>query len=173
MKNYSIILLLTFLTITLTYEMVNPVCIICHDIVRTYQHTVPRRPTEEVLDIIGTTYCTKKHLENHNVCKGAVTEMMDSIINSLWRHYTDPHAVCHNLRMCPKEYKIRNLDDDIKQILTGKPNKEWESPTNRKLLKVMHISDLHADLFYTAGAPSKCSEPVCCRSNVTMKLDPK
>ena len=29
----------------------------------------------------------------------------------------------------------------------------------------MHISDLHIDLFYTAGAESKCNEPVCCRVN--------
>lgn len=35
----------------------------------------------------------------------------------------------------------------------------------------MHISDLHADLYYTAGAPMKCSEPVCCRSNVTNKIE--
>ena len=27
----------------------------------------------------------------------------------------------------------------------------------------MHISDLHIDIFYTAGAESKCNEPVCCR----------
>jgi len=31
----------------------------------------------------------------------------------------------------------------------------------------MHISDLHPDLFYTVGANTKCSEPVCCRGNVT------
>ena len=34
----------------------------------------------------------------------------------------------------------------------------------------MHISDLHPDLFYTVGAEAKCSEPVCCRSNVTNKM---
>lgn len=27
----------------------------------------------------------------------------------------------------------------------------------------MHISDLHIDVFYTAGAESLCNEPVCCR----------
>jgi hypothetical protein len=99
--------------------------------------------------------------------------MMDSIINSLWRHFSNPHAVCHNLRFCPKEYTIRNLNDDVKKILEGKPNKEWEQPTNKKLLRIVHISDLHPDLFYTVGAPAKCSEPVCCRSNVTLKMDLK
>lgn len=27
----------------------------------------------------------------------------------------------------------------------------------------MHISDLHVDIFYTAGAESLCNEPECCR----------
>jgi hypothetical protein len=99
--------------------------------------------------------------------------MMDSIVNSLWRHYTDPHSVCHKLRLCPMEYKIRDLDQDIKQILTGKPDKQWEKPTARKTLKALHISDLHPDLYYTVGAPGKCGEPVCCRSNVTLKLTPR
>lgn len=99
--------------------------------------------------------------------------MMDSIVNSVWRHYTDPHAICHKLRLCPKEYKVRNLTEDINNILKGKPDKEWEVPSQKKLLKVVHISDVHVDLFYTAGASMKCSEPVCCRSNVTMQLEHK
>ena len=83
--------------------------------------------------------------------------MMDSIVNSVWRHYTDPHSICHKLRLCPKEYKVRNLTQDINKILEGKPNKEWEQPTKKKLFKVMHISDVHVDLFYTEGAAMKCS----------------
>jgi len=31
----------------------------------------------------------------------------------------------------------------------------------------MHISDLHPDLYYTVGAKTNCSEPVCCRGNVS------
>ena len=99
--------------------------------------------------------------------------MSDSIINSVWRHYTDPHAVCHKVRLCPKEYKIRNLTADMDKILEGKPGKEWEKPTKRKTLKAMHISDLHIDLYYTAGSAMKCTEPVCCRSNVTSKMTHK
>ena len=33
----------------------------------------------------------------------------------------------------------------------------------------MHISDLHIDLFYTPGKPSRCTEPVCCRVNSTSR----
>lgn len=51
---------------------VNPVCSLCHEIVGLYQHSIPRKPTEIALDLIGTAYCTKKKLQHHNVCKGAV-----------------------------------------------------------------------------------------------------
>lgn len=54
-------------------EAVNPVCELCHTLVNAFQHSAPRKPTELVLDVIGTTYCTKKKLQHHNVCKGAVT----------------------------------------------------------------------------------------------------
>lgn len=50
----------------------NPICGLCHDIVNAYQHSIPRKPTELLLDAIGTAYCTKKKLQHHNVCKGAV-----------------------------------------------------------------------------------------------------
>lgn len=36
-------------------------------------------------------------------------------------------------------------------------------------MKIMHISDLHPDLFYTPGTAVECTEPVCCRPNVTAK----
>lgn len=52
---------------------VNPICALCHEIVGAYQHSIPRKPTELALDAIGTAYCTKKKLQQHNVCKGAVT----------------------------------------------------------------------------------------------------
>lgn len=71
--------------------------------------------------------------------------------------------------MCSQEYVKRNLDADVARILQGRPDKVWEKPTLRKKLKVMHISDLHIDLFYTPGMPSRCTEPVCCRVNSTSR----
>jgi sphingomyelin phosphodiesterase len=103
----------------------NLACNLCHDVISEYQRSIPRRPTELFLDFVAYKYCVKKHLQKPNVCKGAVRDMMDSIVNSVWRHYTDPHAICHKLRFCPKEYKIRNLTADINKILSGKPDKQW------------------------------------------------
>lgn len=77
-------------------------CQFCHDVVREFQKTVPPKPATVLLNYISYKYCANKHMQNPSVCKGAVSEMTDSIINSVWRHYTDPHAVCHKVRLCPK-----------------------------------------------------------------------
>lgn len=71
--------------------------------------------------------------------------------------------------MCPKEYTILSADDYAKNILKDKPNKTQEEPTLRKVLNIMHISDLHPDFFYTAGMPVRCTEPICCRPGVIPK----
>lgn len=127
----KIVCLLPFLSIVLgstvptNLEVPSP-CGLCHVVVTVLQHSLPKEPIDGILDRIGTIYCTQTHMQNHNVCKGAVTEMVDSIFNSLWRHYTDPHSVCHKMLFCPKEYVFRDLKTDIANILKGKPvGKEW------------------------------------------------
>ena len=55
--------------------------------------------------------------------------MTEFIINSLWRHYTDPHMICSNIKACSQEYKIRNLTKEVEEILSTTPNKTWEIPT--------------------------------------------
>ncbi len=90
--------------------------------------------------------------------------MIDPIISSIWKHYVDPHEVCHKLYLCKKEYFKRNVTEELAKIVEGKPNKVWEKTTGRKAIKVMHISDLHPDFFYSVGSEAKCNEPICCRA---------
>jgi sphingomyelin phosphodiesterase len=150
-------------------QALNPICALCHDVVKAVQRSVPLAPPVLLVDAIGTTVCTRQHMQTKNVCKGAVREMVPLILNSAWMHYSDPHLICSELKMCPQEYTKRNLDADVAKILQGRPDKTWEKPTLRKKLKIMHISDLHIDLFYTPGMPSRCTEPVCCRVNSTSR----
>ena len=114
-------------------------------------------------------YCLQKKLEDRTVCEGAIKGMTPFLITSLWRHHTNPHVLCQQASLCRKEYVKRNVTAEIEHILAGKPNKTWERATERKTLKIMHISDLHPDLFYTPGSIVDCTEPVCCRANVTAK----
>ena len=51
----------------------------------------------------------------------------------------------------------------------------WELPLPKKIpfkplnaslrpLKVLHLTDVHLDLWYTPGSNAQCNEPLCCRS---------
>lgn len=158
------------LLICLATASFNPVCLLCHDVVKLIQKSVKKQPIQFLIEDIAIEVCSKKHVEPKNVCKGAIKEMTGIILNQFWLHQTDPHMVCPNLKLCRKEYQKRILQNDIDQIMKGKVSKQWETPTLRKTLKIMHISDVHVDLFYTTGAESKCNEPTCCKSNSTANL---
>ena len=160
-------LLILCLLCHLVLSTYNPVCLLCHDIVKLVQKSVKKQPLETIVEDLAMVICAKKTSFAKNVCKGAIKEMTGIILNNFWLHRTDPHMICPALKLCSQEYQKRILKDDIAKILKGKVEKEWEAPTLRKTLKVMHISDLHVDLFYTAGSESKCNEPTCCRSNST------
>lgn len=64
-------------------------------------------------------------MQQKNVCKGAVKEMVPVMLNSAWKHYSDPHLLCSDLKFCANEYVKRNLDADVAKILQGKPEKQW------------------------------------------------
>lgn len=105
------------LLVSLTAGAMNPVCLLCHDIVRMLQKSVRPGPFVFAIDKIATLYCTKKHLDPSNVCKGAITEMTKVIIPAFWQHHTDPHMICPSLKLCAKEYKKRSLEEDVAKIL--------------------------------------------------------
>ena len=39
--------------------------------------------------------------------------MAQYILAGLWRHATNPHLVCQNIKLCSKEYVKRDLKRDI------------------------------------------------------------
>ena len=111
------ILLSLSLLVSLGVTVTNPVCVLCHDIVHLLQKSVRPGPFVFAIDEIATLYCTKKHLDPSNVCKGAIAEMSKVIIPAFWQHHTDPHMICPSLKLCAKEYKKRSLEEDVAKIL--------------------------------------------------------
>lgn len=93
------VLLVTILLIH-SSQSFNPICSICHDIVKLLQKSVPHQPSEFIVDQIAILVCTQKHLQDKSVCKGAVKEMVPIILTSTWKHYSDPHLVCSNVKLC-------------------------------------------------------------------------
>lgn len=53
--------------------------------------------------------------------------------------------------------------------MADKPNRTEEQPTSRKILNILHLSDVHIDFFYNEGLPVLCDQPICCRYGVNGK----
>lgn len=47
--------------------------------------------------------------------------------------------------------------------MTAKPDTSRPSPSGETPIQVVHISDIHADLFYETGASYNCPKNICCR----------
>lgn len=103
------LLLLVIFFIQIVNSTKSPLCLACHEVVGLISKETPGRPFISIGSLIGIKYCTMKHLQKQNVCKGAVNSMATVVVNSLWLHYTDPHLICSKLKFCSAEYKIRNL----------------------------------------------------------------
>lgn len=82
--------------------------------------------------------------------------------------------------VCPQtHYAVRSFEDDVKRILSDKPDiiknndfvdnlykqiaEDKANGVERETMLLYHFSDLHWDFKYTPGASNKCGDMVCCR----------
>jgi hypothetical protein len=76
----------------------SPTCNACHIAMQGMQK-LPHKQVLKMLVFIGTEYCVLKKLQDKAVCKGAIGEMINYIVTSLWAHYFDPHLACHKIKV--------------------------------------------------------------------------
>jgi sphingomyelin phosphodiesterase len=51
--------------------------------------------------------------------------------------------------------------------MTAKPNTSRPGPSGETPIQIVHISDIHVDLFYETGASYNCTKNICCRPYTT------
>ena len=72
-----------------------------------------------------------------------------TIIDALIEHYFDAEYICTNKLICSfSHFQRLNPDDYARELLKDKPKKALPVITNKKILKVLHMSDVHTDLKY-------------------------
>ncbi len=74
--------------------------------------------------------------------------MAPYLIDNFAMHYSDPLIICPLIKLCPKKYEKIDIKNLTLEIIKSKPNKTVPIPSNKTLLNIMHISDLHVDLSY-------------------------
>ena len=105
-----------------------------------------------------------------SVCYGAIYRYGDIIYDALIDHYFDSEFVCTKIGVCDKHYIELDADDFAREVLKGKPQTEVPTFPSEKTLKVLHLADMHIDMFYQEGSEADCGDPFCCRD---IKENPK
>lgn len=62
--------------------------------------------------------------------------------------------------MCP----YPDVEDYNVTIPVAKPDTKRPAPSGKTPIQVVHISDIHVDLFYIPGTSYNCTENICCRA---------
>ena len=123
-----------------------------------------------VLRFLAIEFCVFEVGYIRSVCKGAVDEMLNPVLDSVKNHYFDKDFACPLLRLCPQVYKTIDIQAYREDILKDKPEPIKSTISNskpNKIIKVLHVSDIHTDLEYKEGSLSNCNEPICCREEST------
>lgn len=55
------------------------------------------------------------------------------------------------------------VDKSFTAVGTANPGRSRPAPSKQPPIKVIHISDIHVDLEYEAGASYNCTKNICCR----------
>jgi len=141
-------------------------CSALFDLIRNSDYYVQK----VIIKWVAVQICVLGKMYVRPVCQGAVNEMLDPIIDSVKNHYLDKDLICPLLWMCPQVYKTIDIQAYREDILKDKPESTPSKISNKKpnkIIKLLHVSDIHTDLEYLEGARSSCNEPVCCREEST------
>ena len=115
------------------------------------------------------------------MCKGMVRQFLAPawVIVPDWI-LTDLRVCNEMLHVCKKPELLHiDINEDVDSILAGKPDhirnddfvdnlyKEMSESEDkeRKVLKVVQMSDVHLDFQYTEGTISNCGDILCCRES--------
>jgi sphingomyelin phosphodiesterase len=111
-----------------------------------------------------TAVCVNAHLEDADVCKGAIGSEGPIIAHDLRQMVIPSHTaevLCTSLLgLCPypevRPYQV--------QFPKPKPNTTRPASSGQPdTLQVVHFSDIHIDLQYETGSNYNCTKPICCR----------
>ncbi|CAG2110458.1 unnamed protein product, partial [Medioppia subpectinata] len=123
--------------------------------------------TPDVLKSAAKTICkTPGVVEPNRVCVGTLNIMSDPVVYILQNSTITIPEMCGVLLdpQCMQHLGL-NVTQAVNWVLPlPKPKPFNPSPDSGKQMKMLHMTDIHLDLYYTPGSNALCDEPMCCRS---------
>lgn len=164
-------------------------CTACQMGVGYFDSFLNEKKTMATIEDLATYVCATFMMPNATVCEPAVRMMAPIVIPNLTKLKLGPDFLCSGTvaGFCdyPK-YKPLSADDYAASHLTLKKpelknndfmdkiyDKIAADKSQRKTLKVLHISDIHFDFDYTPGTIKTCNMPLCCNPMNGFTSDPE
>jgi hypothetical protein len=88
-------------------------------------------------------------LFNETACETIINDFGTLLISNIVERLFQPDVTCWSLGFCPNQYYVENFTDYAQDVLFSKKEVEDVKPTKRSTYKLLHITDLHADPYYT------------------------
>ena len=142
-------------------------CDTCKVVVAVVQALLDVGGLREDIEKVAVYFCETFHIEDRNVCSSIIPLFSDEVLTVLDSVALSPDEACSILiaPSCATGYNPFDqpwnitLPSSPKPPVTPVPPPKPNSPVNR----ILHLSDMHFDPYYTPGLTNDCGEPLCCR----------
>lgn len=137
-------------------------CKPCHYVMYNFDSFARKKLGFKVLKSILALGCSM--FMNKEVCFDSINRYGDIVYDSILDHYLDSEFICSLIFVCKNHYVPLNSEDYAREVLKDKPKviDEPSFPSN-STLKILHLSDMHIDVYYKENSESDCGKPMCCR----------
>ncbi|CAB3409702.1 unnamed protein product [Caenorhabditis bovis] len=122
--------------------------------------------TEDCIVEIAKFICDTFHIEDNDVCNYIVSDFSDEFMYVIKQILITPHQLCGLLMHNDCGEFVDPLLETWNITIPGNqppfiPQKAV--PEGKPTLRVLHLTDLHVDMYYTPGLEVECDTPQCCR----------
>lgn len=76
----------------------------------------------------------------------------------------DPKTDCIKLHACPNATALDLPPFDPRPVAADPASEAPYKASGAGVYRVLHVTDIHWDMEYQAGANSDCGQPMCCRA---------
>ena len=147
-------------------------CLKCMSFVKSIKDIKNKYGYKGIYDSMKINICPLiKSKMDIDVCHGFIDGYGAIILENFFSRYIDSHYLCEKVDLCPvlTQKKFVNPDLYANRVLKGKnlDKKRENINEERKVLRMLQVTDLHYDPHFKEGSSSECNKPICCREEPT------
>lgn len=141
-------------------------CDVCKLFVVGLRALVGRQAPEADIVKFAIEICKTFHIEDERVCQGIVRMFKDEFVGVIEKLVLSPEEACGLVvgETCGNPYDPEVMWNITLPNVPKPPVKPHVLPQpGSPILRILHLTDIHIDTQYLAGASADCGEPLCCR----------